>query len=146
MRRHSSDDVGRLLRALPRHEANPAFTNRVMSQLNRAPERVSYYQQGWPVVLAAAAVAAVAVYGWTPEPSARGAELAALRAEYQQLQLELDALAPSPGRLVVPRDSGPDVYIHLRPLAASMGPAGEFLGGGASGLRGSRLAPMETQP
>ncbi len=43
----NDDDLGNLLKKLPRREASPEFTVRVMERLDDAAARATYVPRGW---------------------------------------------------------------------------------------------------
>jgi hypothetical protein len=86
------DDLDRLLRELPRDAPRAGFAARVAAQVPRR-------KPPWAPLLVTAGAALLALLGWrltfVPAPlpgEALEAEVAALRAEREQLHLELEAL------------------------------------------------------
>ena len=91
------EDIGKLLRDLPRHKASAGFTHRLMERLPN--ERASAHQWWRPAMAMATAVVVVlaASTAWDHWQKAREqAEAArrveALRTEYESLERELEEL------------------------------------------------------
>jgi hypothetical protein len=91
--------IGDLLRELPRERARPGFTARVVMALDAEPRKIPAWR---PMVLAAAALAAVAVStGFLAEQQAsRAADTARLlrelRTEHGRLEEEFQELSEPP--------------------------------------------------
>ena len=150
------DDVTPTLRGLPRVRVSEDFTQRVMAEVHAAKAR----EQGFvprrrPPVMGVALAAAVVMglgVSWiavdraeqpeaVPAESVRAAvELAALRAEMEAIQRDIDDLRQRPSRrlIAVPGDMREDVLVDFRPAGFQ---------GGSSLIRPARFERlMEVSP
>ena len=90
----NDDDLGTLLQKLPRHEASPEFTDRVLERLD---EPAPVNRRAWVIAAAAAAVLVSAVVAALAVREANerretAERLEMMRNEYRALELELEEL------------------------------------------------------
>lgn len=106
--RTEHDELGALLRSLPREQASPGFTEAVLERTraddrSRSGSRAGWWSRLWrggaprwqPLLAAAAVLVLVLGFGWRELERERAdratdARIAALRAEYDALALELE--------------------------------------------------------
>ncbi len=91
------EDIGNLLRKLPKHKASPKFRERVMEELPEKPAPVPHWRRPVIAVAAAAMLILVASSAWdywreAQERAEAAQRVEALRNEYESLQRELGAL------------------------------------------------------
>lgn len=91
----NDDDLGRLLKKLPRHEASPEFTERLLERLDEPAPRI--VPPRWWLAPALGVVVLGSWLAWTVvyerhERRESAARVEALRTEYQELERELEAL------------------------------------------------------
>ncbi len=98
----NDDDVGTLLKKLPRHEASPEFTERVMERLDEPAPRATHGPRVWVFagacgVLIGIWLVAVVVQDRNESNESHGRRetaerLEAMRDEYRSLEVELEEL------------------------------------------------------
>ena len=98
----NDDDVGTLLKKLPRHEASPEFTERVMERLDEPAPRATQVARAWVFagacgVLIGIWLGAVFVQERNESDESNGRRetverLEAMRDEYRSLEVELEEL------------------------------------------------------
>jgi hypothetical protein len=123
-------NIGRLLRELPRENARPGFTQRVLGRLDQSAEAVR--PRAWhPRLAVATALAALVVsFGVVRYEQSREAASTAearrllqeIRAEHQQLERELQALSEPPV-VYLGGDERMDLVVNLDRVPAEDGPA-----------------------
>ena len=95
----NDDDVGTLLKKLPRHEASPEFTERVMERLDEPAPRATHAPRPWVLagacgVLIGIWLGAVVIQERNESHGRRetAERLEAMRDEYRSLEVELEEL------------------------------------------------------
>lgn len=92
----NDDDLSHLLKELPRHEASPAFTDRVLARLDEPPKG-SLIGTRRGLALAAAAMMIVGIWlgaaAWRDRAEQREIQrVRMMRDEYRELEVELEEL------------------------------------------------------
>lgn len=125
----SDDSLRELIRELPREQARPGFTTRVLARLDQPDAARTRPRRAWALA-AALTLSAMAVFGglrWQAESrahqrdAAARAELAAMQLEHARLAAELEALRREPGSrppvVLVGGDERAELVIDLDRLA-----------------------------
>jgi len=98
MSKMNDDDLGSLLKKLPRHQASPGFTDSVVARLEEPAATtgpMAVMRPGWALVGAAVVVVGLwlGATAWRDHTERRELErLRMMRDEYQALELELEEL------------------------------------------------------
>lgn len=91
------EDIGNLLRKLPKQKASSDFTNRLMEKLPENPSSVFHWRRAAFAIAAVAVLALAATSTWNywregRERAKAAQRVEALRNEYESLQRELEDL------------------------------------------------------
>jgi hypothetical protein len=121
--------LGDLLRELPREQARPGFTARVLHRLDAAPERRFTPWRAPRLALATALTAVLVVTaGWLIDArrdalaSARAERaLAEIRAEHARLEQEVQALSDQPSVVYLGGNEDVDLVLDLGKVRGSEG-------------------------
>ena len=112
--------ITELLRELPREEARPGFTARVLDRLDRIDEapRAAWQPRLAVAVAALALLVTAGIVGLEQRRDARAAEalraLQELRAEHSELRRELRELSTAPPVVYLGGDEDVDLVMDLR--------------------------------
>jgi cytochrome c-type biogenesis protein CcmH/NrfG len=125
----SDDSLRETIRELPREQARPGFTARVLARIDRPGAARARPRRAWAIA-AAVTLSAVTLFGglrWQAESrahrraAAARAELAAMQREHARLAAELEALLREPGPrprvVLVGGDDRAELVIDLDRLA-----------------------------